>query len=106
MTYYTKNGSIPTQNPDGTGGWVEAPAPPMDVPEGKELVWLNWEWIIRDPKPADRDGYQWNWAHEPRTWVEYALPVFEEPAPAPLDEQPQIPDNQEPSVPLTTSQLI
>lgn len=74
MTYYTKNGSIPTQTPDDTEGWVEAPAPPADVPDGKELVWLNWEWIIRDPKPDARDGYQWNWAHEPRTWVEYALP--------------------------------
>lgn len=105
MTYYTKNGSIPTQSPDDTEGWVEAPAPPADVPDGKELVWLNWEWVIRDPKPVDRDGYQWNWAHEPRTWVEYALPVFVESAP-PLDEPPQIPDNQEPSAPLTTSQLI
>lgn len=112
MTYYTKNGSIPTQTPDDTEGWVEAPAPPADVPDGKELVWLNWEWIIRDPKPADRDGYQWNWAHEPRTWVEYALPsildtiTVSEPdasaAPATASE-PDVAQNS--FIPLTTDQM-
>jgi hypothetical protein len=68
--YWTKNGSIPSQETDGTEGWQQAPSPPTDIPEGKELVWLNWEWIIRDPKPADRAGYQWNWQHDTRSWVE------------------------------------
>lgn len=68
--YWTKNGSIPTQNPDNKRGWVEAPAPPTEIPEGKELVWLNWEWVIRDPKPQDRAGYQWNWQHDTKSWVE------------------------------------
>ena len=68
--YWTKNGSIPSQTTDGTEGWQQAPSPPTDIPEGKELVWLNWEWIIRDPKPADRAGYQWNWQHDTRSWVE------------------------------------
>lgn len=104
MTYYTKNGSIPTQNPDSTEGWVEAPAPPADVPEGKELTWLNWEWVIRDPKPADRDGYQWNWAHETRTWVEYALPVFIEPV---LDTIPVItPEPTPESTPEPTLSVV
>jgi hypothetical protein len=70
MQYWTKNGSIPSQETDGTEGWQQAPSPPTDIPEGKELVWLNWEWIIRDPKPADRAGYQWNWQHDTRSWVE------------------------------------
>jgi hypothetical protein len=70
--YWTKNGSIPSQETDGTEGWQPAPEPPTDVPDGKELVWLNWEWIIRDPKPQDRAGYQWNWNHADRTWVESA----------------------------------
>ena len=68
--YWTKNGSIPTTTPDNKRGWVEAPAPPTEIPEGKELVWLNWEWVIRDPKPQDRPGYQWNWQHDTKSWVE------------------------------------
>ena len=68
--YWTKNGSIPSQETDGTEGWQQAPAPPTEIPEGKELVWLNWEWIIRAPKPQDREGYQWNWQHDTRSWVE------------------------------------
>jgi hypothetical protein len=68
--YWTKNGSIPSQETDGTEGWQQAPSPPTDIPAGKELVWLNWEWIIRDAKPADRAGYQWNWQHDTRSWVE------------------------------------
>ena len=82
--YWTKNGSIPSQETDGTEGWQQAPAPPTDIPEGKELVWLNWEWIVRDPKPQDRAGYQWNWNHADKMWVESAwqttleLPTIEE----------------------------
>jgi len=72
--YWTKNGSIPSQETDGTEGWQQAPSPPTEIPEGKELVWLNWEWIIRDPKPQDRAGYQWNWQHDTRSWVESAWP--------------------------------
>ena len=70
MQYWTKNGSIPSTETDGTEGWQPAPEPPTDVPADKELVWLNWEWIVRDPKPADRAGWQWNWQHEGKTWVE------------------------------------
>ena len=68
--YWTKNGSIPSQETDGTEGWQQAPSPPTDIPEGKELVWLNWEWVVRDPKPQDRAGYQWNWQHDTKSWVE------------------------------------
>jgi len=73
--YWTKNGSIPSQTTDGTEGWQQAPAPPTEIPEGKELVWLNWEWIIRDPKPQDRAGWQWNWNHADKAWVESAWQI-------------------------------
>ena len=66
---WTKNGSIPYETTDGTEGWQPAPDKP-DCPEGKEVVWLNWEWIVRDPKPQDRPGYQWNWQHDTKSWVE------------------------------------
>jgi len=71
---YTKNGSIPQAETDGTEGWIPAPDKP-ECPEGKEVVWLNWEWIVRDPKPADRPGYQWNWQHTTKSWVEGAWPA-------------------------------
>ena len=74
---YTKNGSIPQPETDGTEGWIPAPDKP-DCPEGKQVVWLNWEWVVRDPKPEDRPGYQWNWNHNEKAWVEGAWPVTAE----------------------------
>ena len=76
MTIYTHNGSIPTELPEGVteeehlaDGWIVAPDKPA-CPEGKEVVWLNWEWVIRDPKPEDVAGFQWNWDHGNMEWVE------------------------------------
>jgi hypothetical protein len=103
MQYWTKNGSIPSTETDGTEGWQQAPAPPAEVPADKELVWLNWEWIIRDPKPADRAGYQWNWNHADRAWVESAWQT------APSEEIPiTIPEvlTTDQIINLTTAQLI
>ncbi len=70
---YTKNGSIPKPETDGTEGWIEVDMPP-DAPEGKEVVWLNWQWVVCDPKPVDREGYRWKWNHDEMQWIEYALP--------------------------------
>lgn len=69
---YTKNGSIPKPETDGTEGWIEV-SYPTDAPEGKEVVWLNWEWVVRDPKPVDREGYRWKWNHDQMKWIEYQL---------------------------------
>jgi hypothetical protein len=66
---YSKNGSIPKPETDGTEGWIEVPDAP-ECPEGKEVVW--WYppgWIIRDPKP---DGY-WSWSQSQEQWVEYTV---------------------------------
>lgn len=71
---YSKNGSIPKEQTDGTEGWIEVPDMPV-APEGKEVVW--WYppgWVIRDPKPEDREGYKWSWSQSNEQWVEYALP--------------------------------
>lgn len=89
---FSKNGSIPKPETDGTEGWVEVPDAP-EVPEGKELVWLNNEWIIRDPKPVDRPGYQWNWAHDGLAWVEceYAVTAIEPPTLPPEPWEPTLP---------------
>lgn len=79
---YTLNGSIPTPLPEGVtheqytaAGWqLVTQRRPSDV-DGKEVVWLNWEWVKRDIKPDDRDGYRWKWNHDRYEWVEYALPA-------------------------------
>jgi len=71
---YSKNGSIPKPETDGTEGWIEVPDEPV-APEGKEVVW--WYppgWVIRDPKPADEEGYKWSWSQSSEEWVKYALP--------------------------------
>ena len=70
MPLYSKNGSYPKPQTDGTNGWIQVLDPPTEIPEGKQLAWLNWEWVIRDPKPEDRPGYQWNWVHATKEWVE------------------------------------
>ena len=80
MTVYTYLGSIPTTLPEGVtedehlaAGWIVAPDEPA-CPEGKEVVWLNWEWVIRDPKPDNNDGFVWKWNHDAMQWIEYELP--------------------------------
>ena len=90
---WTKNGSIPYETTDGTEGWQPAPDKP-DCPEGKEVIWVAPQWIIRDPAPANREGYQWNWQHDTRSWVEGAWPNVE---PIEIQETP---------VNLTTDQVI
>ena len=74
MPLYTKNGSIPSPQTDGTDGWVLVGDKPA-CPDGQEVVWLNWEWIVRDPKPTDSEGYQWNWVHIDQDWVESEYPA-------------------------------
>ena len=63
---YSKNGSIPKAETDGTEGWIEVPDAP-ECPEGKEVIW--WYppgWVIRDPKPAGN----WSWSQSQEQWVE------------------------------------
>jgi hypothetical protein len=30
--------------------------------------------VIRDPKPADEEGYKWSWSQSSEEWIKYALP--------------------------------
>ena len=71
---YSKLGSIPKPETDGTDGWIEVPDAPQ-CPEGKEVVWWSNEWVIRDPRPTDRAGFQWNWNHGDKVWIESAYPM-------------------------------
>lgn len=70
---YSKNGSIPKPETDGTEGWIEVEDMPV-APEGKEVVW--WYppgWVIRDPKP----GVNYSWSQSSEQWVEYVSQVLE-----------------------------
>ena len=69
MTLYSFKGHYPVEQIDNNKGWYEVPAKP-EAPEGKEVRWENAEWVVRDPKPEDRPGYQWNWNHGEMAWVE------------------------------------
>ena len=68
MTLYSFKGHYPVEQIDTNKGWYEVPAKP-EAPEGKEVVWLNAEWVVRDPKPEDCPGFQWNWNHGEMAWV-------------------------------------
>ena len=68
---YTFNGSIPSE-PEDTRGWIKVSAAPP-CPEGKEVVWLNWNWVVRDPKPENNEGNVWKRNHDQMTWVEYQI---------------------------------
>lgn len=66
---YSKNGSIPKPETDGTEGWIEVEDPP-EIPEGKELVW--WYppgWVLRNPKPEG----SWSWSQSEERWVEHVV---------------------------------
>lgn len=75
---YSKNGSIPKPETDGTDGWVEVPEPPV-APAGKEVVW--WcppGWVVRDLKPADTETTEWSWSQSEERWVECAKQISQE----------------------------
>jgi hypothetical protein len=66
---YSKDGSIPKPETDGTEGWIEVADEPA-CPEGKEVIW--WYppgWVIRDPKPEGN----WSWSQSQEQWVEIVI---------------------------------
>ena len=73
MKLYSKNGSYPKTDTDGTEGWIEVPLPPNPIPDGKEIVW--WYppgWVVRDPSPI-REGFKYSWSQTEEKWKEYTL---------------------------------
>ena len=73
---YSKNGSIPKPETDGTEGWVQVPDAPTDVPADHEVYWDGFEWLIIPPKPASRPGYEWAF-YKNQGWLESVLPTTE-----------------------------
>jgi len=68
---YSKLGSIPKPETDGTEGWIEVEDPPV-AGDGEEVVW--WYppgWVVRPVKP---DG-DWNWSQSEGKWIGTAINV-------------------------------
>lgn len=78
---------VPFTGIDKQDGWYEVPDKP-EAPEGKEVRWVNAEWVVRDPKPEDRPGYQWNWNHTEMAWVECECSATEVPVEPPVITEP------------------
>jgi hypothetical protein len=98
---YSKNGSIPKPETDGTDGWIEVPDAP-ECPEGKEVVW--WfppGWVIRDLKPEAEEGFVWSWSQSEEQWVKYDIRP-----PAPPVEEQQIETITSADIPALTSSDI
>jgi len=71
---YSKNGSIPKPETDGTEGWVEVPEAPV-AGEGQEVVW--WcppGWVVR-PIKLVKEGFDYSWSQSEEQWVEYELVI-------------------------------
>jgi hypothetical protein len=80
MMLYSKNGSIPKTETDGTEGWIEVEVAPTPG-EGQEVVW--WfppGWVVR-PVCPNEPGMAYNWSQSEQKWmatpVEEVLPVVE-----------------------------
>ncbi len=72
MKLYSKNGSVPKTDTDGTEGWVEVPLPPTPG-EGEELVWWSPPgWVIR-PICPNNPGKTYNWSQSEHKWIETAI---------------------------------
>lgn len=67
---YSKLGSIPKTETDGTEGWIEVGYPPNPVADGYEVVWWSPPgWVVRPVKPEGN----WSWSQSTEQWVEYSI---------------------------------
>ena len=99
MQYWTKNGSIPSTETDGTEGWQPAPEPPTDVPENHEVIWASGAWHILTPKPTEPGTWRW---YIGQGWVKRAEKALVEEIPITI---PEVLTTSQVSN-LTTAQLI
>ena len=71
--FYSKLGSIPKPETDGTDGWIEVNDPPI-AGDGQEVVW--WYppgWVVRPIKPEGN----WSWSQSTEQWVEYTIETID-----------------------------
>ena len=71
---YSKLGSIPKTDTDGTEGWIEVDYAPNPVAEGYEVVW--WYppgWVVRPIKPTATETTDFSWDQFQGQWAEYLI---------------------------------
>jgi len=70
---YSKNGSIPKPETDGTEGWIEVDDAPT-AGDGQEVIWcFPPGWVVRDVMPPVREGYRWAYYLD-AGWIEFSVP--------------------------------
>ena len=80
MPYYTnRQGVYPQVMIDDSPGWILVPDPPP-APEGKETIWLNFQWVTRNIQPDPIPNTKWKFSHsefkansESTGWNNYIL---------------------------------
>lgn len=66
---YSKNGSIPKPQTDGTDGWIEVSSPPTPGPGQETIWWYPPGWLVRPIQPAPVENHVWNWSQSTQSWV-------------------------------------
>lgn len=69
---YSKNGSIPKTETDGTEGWIEVEEAPAPGPNQEVVWWYPPGWVVR-PVCPNEPGMAYNWSQSEGQWV--ATPV-------------------------------
>ena len=68
---YSKNGSIPKPETDGTEGWIEVEVAPAPGPNQEVVWWYPPGWVVRPSQPI-KEGFIYDWSQSEGTWVESA----------------------------------
>ena len=69
---YSKNGSIPKTETDGTEGWIEVEEAPAPGPNQEVVWWYPPGWVVR-PVCPNEPGMAYNWSQSEGQWV--ATPI-------------------------------
>ena len=73
---YSKNGSIPKTETDGTEGWIEVEVAPTPGPNQEVVWWYPPGWVVR-PVCPNEPGMVYNWSQSEQQWVASPAPVVD-----------------------------
>ena len=70
---YSKNGSIPKTETDGTEGWIEVEVAPAPGPNQEVVWWYPPGWVVRPTQPV-KEAFVYDWSQSEQQWVESPAP--------------------------------